>query len=117
MIRLLAILAILAPSVAIAQVGGGGVSGAPTTNSSATIVTGNTFQTVLSAGVRHSLTIENNNTTDSCWVFVGGGSATKGTSVLLLAGSAYTRYYPYVPNDAIQATCATTSDTLYVDTQ
>jgi hypothetical protein len=94
---------------------------AATTNSSAVITTGNTFQTVLAAlsqgTARRSLTIENNNATDSCWVFVGSGSATKATSILLLAGGSYARYYPYVPSDAIQATCASNSDTLYVDTQ
>jgi hypothetical protein len=97
------------------------VVSAPTTNTSAVIATGNTFQTVLAAPVypalRRSLTIENNNATDSCWVFVGAGAATKGTSILLLPGGSYTRYYPYVPSDPIQATCATTSDTIYVDTQ
>lgn len=88
-----------------------------TLNSSAIITTGNTFQTVLAAlANRGSLTIQNNNATDSCWVFIGSGSATKGTSILLLAGGAYTRYAPYVPNDAIQATCASNGDTLYVDT-
>lgn len=89
-----------------------------TTNASATIVAGNAFQTVLAASTaRNSLTIENNNTTDSCWVFIGSGSAAKGTSILLLPGGSYTRYFPFVPSDAIQATCTTTADTLYVDTQ
>lgn len=92
-----------------------------TLNSSAVITTGNTFQTLLAATTsatrRRSLTIENNNATDSCWVFVGAGSATKGTSILLLAGGSYTRYWPFIPSDAIQATCASNSDTLYVDTQ
>jgi hypothetical protein len=94
---------------------------AATTNSSATITTGGTFQMVLNAvtqtNQRRSLTINNNNATDSCWVYVGSGSPTKANSILLLAGGAYTRYYPYVPSDAIQATCATSADTLYVDTQ
>lgn len=94
---------------------------AQTTNGSVTITTGGTFQTVLPAvtltSQRRSLTIENNNATDSCWLFIGAGSATKGTSILLLPGGSYTRYYPYVPSDAIQATCATTSDSVYVDTQ
>lgn len=94
---------------------------AATTNGSIVIATGNTFQTALAAitntNQRRSLTIQNNNVTDSCWLFIGGGSATKGTSILLASGASYTRYYPYVPNDAIQATCATTADTLYVDTQ
>jgi hypothetical protein len=94
---------------------------AQTTNSSVVIATGNTFQTILTAitsnNQRRSLTIQNNNATDSCWVFVGAGSAAKGTSILLLAGGSYTRYYPYVPSDAIQATCASSSDTMYVDIQ
>jgi hypothetical protein len=94
---------------------------AQTTNSSAVITTGNTFQTVLSAvtqnNQRRSLTIQNNNATDSCWIFIGAGTAAKGTSILLLAGGSYTRYYPYIPSDAIQATCATSADTLYVDAQ
>ena len=94
---------------------------AQTTNSSVVIATGNTFQNVLAAitsnNQRRSLTIQNNNATDSCWLFVGAAGATKGTSILLLAGGSYTRYYPYVPNDVIQATCATSSDTLYVDIQ
>lgn len=97
----------------------------PTTNASVVITTGNTFQTVLAivsptAG-RRSLTIQNNNATDSCWISFGvgvtAGNATKGKSILLLAGQSYTRYFPYVPSDEIEATCATTSDTLYVDSQ
>jgi len=92
----------------------------PTKNTSVVIATGNTFQTVLAAPTgdpRNSLTIQNNNATDSCWIFVGSSAATKGASILLLAGGSYTRYFPYVPSDVIQATCATSSDTLYVDTQ
>jgi len=96
---------------------------ATTTNGSVTITTGSTFQQVLAAvgtppAIRRSLTIENNNATDSCWIFLGPtANATKGTSILLLAGGAYARYFPYVPSDAVQATCATSADTLYVDTQ
>jgi hypothetical protein len=94
---------------------------AQTTNGSVAITTGNAFQAVLAAitqtNQRRSLTIENNNATDSCWLFIGAGSATKATSILLLPGGSYTRYYPYIPTDAIQATCATTSDTLYLDFQ
>lgn len=93
-----------------------------TVNSSAVITIGNTFQQVLASNFntttqRQSLTIENNNATDSCWLYIGSGSATKGTAILLLSGGSYTRYWPFVPSDAIQATCATTSDTLYVDYQ
>lgn len=98
------------------------VTNAATTNGSVVITTGNTFQTVLPAlqpgdSPRRSLTIENNNASDSCWLYVGSGTPTKGTSMLLTSGGGYTRYYPYVPSDAIKATCASTSDTLYVDTQ
>ena len=90
---------------------------AGTVNASAVITLGNTFQTILAAGNRQSVTIQNNMvTTDNCWVFVGGGTATVAKSILLTPGMSYTRYYPFVPNDAIQATCASTNDTLYVDT-
>jgi hypothetical protein len=101
-----------------------------TLNASVTIATGNTFQTILASNVgtaarRQSLTIQNNNTTDSCWLSFGkigsttitAGNAAKASSILLLAGGSYTRYWPYVPNDEIEATCTTTSDTLYLDTQ
>lgn len=95
-----------------------------TTNGSITIAAGNTFQQALAVlgsppAIRRSLTIENNNTNgDNCWVFIGAtASATKALSILLAPGGSYTRYYPYVPSDNIAATCTTTSDTLYVDTQ
>lgn len=95
---------------------------AQTTNGSVVIATGNTFQTVLTAVVGmaqlRSVTIENNNVNgDNCWIYVGNGSPTKAKSILLTPGGSYARYFPYVPSDAIQATCTTTSDTLYVDTQ
>ena len=98
---------------------------AQTTNKSVTITTGNTFQAVLSAvtltAARRSLTIQNNNATDSCWVTFGvgitAGTAAKASSILLLAGGSISRYYPYVPSDEIEATCTTTSDTLYIDVQ
>lgn len=95
---------------------------AATTNGSVTIAAGNTFQTVLSAltppALRRSLTIQNNNAnTDNCWLYVGSGSPTEANSILLTPGLPYQRYFPYVPSDAIQATCASTGDSLYVDTQ
>lgn len=94
---------------------------AQTTNSSVAITAGGTFQTILAAvtqnNQRRSLTISNNNATDSCRLFIGSGTATVGNSIMLLPGGSYTRYYPYIPSDAIQATCTTTADTLYVDTQ
>ena len=98
-----------------------------TTNNSATIATGNTYQTVLAAATnRASLTIENNNATDSCWLTFGtlangtkitAGNASKANSILLLAGGSFQRYFPYVPADEIEATCASNNDTLYIDTQ
>lgn len=92
-------------------------SALPTDNDSVTIATGNTFQTILSARSPRSLTIENNNAGDNCWITVDGGSPTKAKAIMLLPGGSYTRYYPYVPNAAIQGTCATTGDSIYVDTQ
>jgi hypothetical protein len=88
-----------------------------TLNSSAVITLGNTFQTVLAANSkRQSVTVQNNNAADSCWLFVGSTTATAAKSILLLAGQSWSRYYPYVPSDALQATCANTNDTLYIDT-
>lgn len=89
------------------------------------IVTGNTFQAVLpsilgTSTPRKALTIQNNNASDNCWIQLMTPqitTAAKATSILLLPGGSYTRYWPYVPSDAIQATCATSSDTLYVDNQ
>lgn len=95
-----------------------------TTNGAGTITTGSTFQQLYAAittgqAVRRSITIQNNNTNgDNCWLFIGPtASATKGTSILLGPGGSYQRYYPYVPSDAFQITCATTSDSFYADTQ
>ena len=114
--KLLVFLALLIASPAFAQTT---PQGRGTVNGSVVIVTGNTFQTVLAANPRRlSLTIQNNNASDSCWLFIGPlASATKGTSILLATGQSYARYYPYLPSDVIAATCAANSDTLYVDTQ
>lgn len=111
----------LAACLAILAIGLSSASAQPfgrtTSNQSAVITAGNTFQTILTAGNRNSLTIQNNNATDSCWIFIGSGSATKATSILLLAGGAYTRYWPFIPTDVIQATCTNTNDTIYLDIQ
>ena len=99
---------------------------AATTRVPIVITAGNTFQTVLAAvgappATRRSLTIQNNNATDSCWLDYGIGitaaNATKAGAILLLAGGSYTRYYPYIPSDELEATCATTSDTMRVEYQ
>jgi hypothetical protein len=64
------------------------------------------------------LRISNNNTNDdSCWVFVGGGQASKEASYEVPPGKKYLRYPPFVPSDAIQATCESSSDTLDVEYQ
>lgn len=123
-------LAVAAFMLALSCAGALAQTVASTTNSSGTITTGAAFQTVLSAvtqtNQRRSLTIENNNASDNCWITFGtlangtkitAANAAKGTSILLIPGGSLTRYYPYVPNDEIEATCATTSDTLYIDTQ
>ena len=94
----------------------------PTINGSVTITSGGTFQQLLAAlgvppAVRRSLTIENNNATGNCYVFVGATTASTPIAMLLLPGGSYQRYYPYVPSDPIQGTCATTGAALYVDTQ
>lgn len=99
------------------------------------ITTGLTYQSLLPAvSNRQSLTIQNNNATDGCWIIVGGPwqagdtTATARTingvsltalqaSISLSSGNAYTRYYPWVPGDAILGTCTTTADSIYVDTQ
>ena len=95
-----------------------------TVNASVVITTGGTFQQILPSivgnteAIRQSLTIQNNNASDSCWIEIGATlSISEGHSIELLAGQAYTRFWPYVPSDAIQATCASSSDTLYVDYQ
>jgi hypothetical protein len=96
-----------------------------TKNSSVTIAAGNTFQQALASTIgtstfRYSLTVQNNNTgSDNCYLFIGpAASATKAASILLATGGgSYSRYWPFVPSDAIQVTCDNTSDTVYVDTQ
>jgi hypothetical protein len=114
-----------------------------TVNGAITITTGLTYQTLLPALAtgtsRRSITIQNNNASDSCYLIFGSNIAsqvTSGTtttstnltiggntitaqkaSILLQAGIPYQRYYPYVPSDALFVTCTTTGDSVYVDTQ
>jgi hypothetical protein len=108
---------------------------AATTNGSQAIAVGNTYQSILAAGTRRALTIQNNNTgSDDCWIEVSGlvtVGATTATSVTppgqsaitavkasirIVPGGQYARYYPYVPSGPIVGTCATTGDSIYVDT-
>jgi hypothetical protein len=99
---------------------------AATIQAPGTITTGGTFQamplnlgsSVNSHAARRSLTVQNNNTsTNNCWLFIGSGTATTGKSILLTPGQGYTRYWPYVPSDALQITCVGTGDTFYADYQ
>jgi hypothetical protein len=107
---------------------------APTQPLPQLITTGLTYQQLLPAGEKKSITIQNNNATDSCYVIVGlpfiAGDTTASSrsvagvtitaikaSILLLPGAAYTRYYPDIPNDVIIGTCTTTADSIYVDRQ
>lgn len=122
--RLSRLVLAVAGLLAAASPSWGQVTPAATVNGSITITAGNTFQQVLAVigappTPRRSITIQNNNTNgDNCWVFIGAtATATKATSMLLGPGGSYQRYFPYLPSDNIAATCATTSDTLYVDTQ
>jgi hypothetical protein len=85
-----------------------------------TIVTANSFQRVLppnkaDAPQRRTFTMENTNTNgDSCWIYLGSESASKEASQKIIAGQSYVRYWPFVPSDGAQATCASSSDTLVV---
>jgi hypothetical protein len=92
----------------------------PSDDNLVTIATGNTFQQVIgsngSAAERRALIIKNDNTNgDTCWVFFGDAKASKEESVILASGGSYVRYWPFVSSDAMLATCASTSDTLYVE--
>lgn len=102
---------------------------------------GLTFQQLLpaSSGSRQSITIENNNAnTDNClmlivgkgspWLVgdttttsrtVNGVSMTAAQAAITLApvSGSYSRYYGYIPQEQILGTCASTGDSLYVDTQ
>jgi hypothetical protein len=116
----------------------------PTTNNSQTIATGNTYQQLLPAlafgvdSARKSLTVQNNNASDSCYLIIGsiggqvvGGTTTTSTnvtingktltaqqaSILLTTGVPYTRYLPAIPSDALFVTCANAGDSVYVDVQ
>jgi hypothetical protein len=91
------------------------------TKNSVTIITGNKFQQILpennTGKDRRALVIGNENTNgDNCWVFVGAGRASKEQSDRVLApGDEYLEYWPFVPTDAIQVTCASSLDSLSVE--
>jgi len=92
------------------------------TDSLIAIVTGNKFQQIIPPNKigtdRRALTIQNNNTnSDSCWVYIGSDKASKENSIALDPSGSYVRYWPFASSDAIQATCASSSDTLLVEYQ
>jgi hypothetical protein len=114
----LAITAILLGSTTFAR----GQTPAPQTGAGnlVTIAAGNKFQQIVPSNNtgtdRHALTIQNNASNgDNCWVYVGGDKPSKDGSIVLTPGKSYDRYWPFVPSDAIQATCASASDNLYVE--
>lgn len=92
-----------------------------TNNNSVSITTGGTFQTVVAASAtKFSVTIQNNNPlsgTEYCYVHVDASSPTIANSIVLGPGGSYQRYFPFLPSEAIQVTCTTNNDTVYVDTQ
>src|SRR5262249_30557936 len=64
-----------------------------------------------SATERQALIIKNDNSNgDSCWVFFGSDKPSKEKSVIVASGDSYVRYWPFVSSDAMQATCASSSD-------
>ena len=113
---------------------------AVTSASPVLITTGLTYQQVLPSVTlnnRRSITIQNNNASDNCELIIVGvgspwlvGDTTASSrsvngvsltalkaSIVLQPGQSYTRYFPYIPSDQFLATCTTTGDSLYVDTQ
>jgi hypothetical protein len=90
------------------------------TNKAVTIGTGNKFQQVLASSgteLRMLCIINNNTNGDGCWIFVGSGGASKEDSYELPPGEQYLRYPPFISSDVIQATCASSSDTLDLEYQ
>jgi hypothetical protein len=74
------------------------------THKSVTIVIGKKFQQVLNAST-------------TALRMLRGGQASKEASYEVPPGKKYLRYPPFVPSDAIQATCESSSDTLDVEYQ
>lgn len=105
----------------------GGSLASPVTNSSSTITTGGTFQTIAAAKTnRQSLDFVNicniagncTTTTDECYLYFGTlASATTSNAIPVGPGQEYLRSSGTIPSAAINATCATTSDKFYLQTQ
>jgi hypothetical protein len=90
-----------------------------TTIENGTVTTGGTFQQISAANTsRKSFEFQNNNASDACYVYFGTtGSATTAKSIKIVAGGYYLRSVGNIPGDAIQTTCASTSDTFYAAEQ
>lgn len=109
------------------SVSGGGVSASAPTNTSATITTGGTFQTIqASSATRKSLEFMNvcaksgNCTaiTNNCYLYIAAsGSPTTANAVVVPAGGYYLRSVGNIPSSAIQATCDGTGDHFYLAVQ
>lgn len=102
-----------------------GVIGIPVTRSTlvtpTTIVSANVFQIILNSTansnvtIRGRLEIQNNNSVGtSCFVFFGSTNPTTGNSIILGSGGLYTREFPYIPSDTVQATCGANNSSLFV---
>ena len=100
----------------------------PTIGGPTTITTGGVFQQVLPAFAKFSVIVQNNNTTDSCWVTYGTlssgvpitlANASEASAILLTTGGVYNQFDPnsYTTPEAIFATCANNGDTLRVSYQ
>lgn len=107
-----------------------------TSNQSISITAGNTYQAISPSGQSmKSLTIQNTNTSDNCFIEISGivavgntlttavtitgkpASTAQHVSILLGPGQSYSRYAPYIPTGPIVGTCAVTGDSIYVDWQ
>ncbi len=93
---------------------------APDTNGSTTITTGGTFQQLAGPqSNRLSLDFQNKSGNgDACYLFFGvNASATTAKSIKIADGQEYLRSSGGIPSAAIQATCTTTGDAVYFDSQ
>ncbi len=130
MMRIRLAIAVCSAALFASQAWGQGVSypGAnATSNTSSTITTGATFQTIAAAnGSRKSVEFVNVcnisgncvSTSDNCYLFFAiSGSPTTAKSVVVGPGQEYLRSQGSIPADAIQATCDGTADKYYLAVQ
>jgi hypothetical protein len=119
----------------------GSASPAPTNNASIVIAAPLTYQLLLPAGTRRSLTIQNNQAlgTDVCYIIFGQNITSQivpgttqitdnlvingnmipagGASAILNPGQPYTRFFPLTQSDPIFIACSTMGDNVYADYQ